>query len=252
MVGTAQVSKSAVATYDLVKVFGGGDYAVRALDGISVEFAAGGFTAVMGPSGSGKSTLMYVMAGLDKPTSGRVVLDGTDISQLKERELTLLRREAIGFIFQAYNLVPTLTAAENVTLPVDLAGRKVDKEWFDRVIDAVGLRDRLRHKPAELSGGQQQRVAAARSLVGRPRVVFADEPTGALDSKSSDELLEFMRSMVDDFGQTIVMVTHDPFAASFADRIVFLDDGQSIDEMRRPTVDAVLDKMKSLGEVIKP
>jgi putative ABC transport system ATP-binding protein len=237
----------AARAIDAVKVYGEGDAQVRALDGISADFPARQFTAVMGPSGSGKSTLLHCLAGLDTLTSGRVYIGDTDLTTLSEKKLTLLRREKVGFVFQSYNLVPTLNASENITLPLDIAGRKPDPDWFDRVVDTVRLRDRLRHRPTELSGGQQQRVAAARALVSRPEIVFADEPTGNLDSKSGSELLGFLRSAVDDFDQTIVMVTHDPTAAGYADRVVFLADGRVVDEMRQPTAEKVLDRMKSLG-----
>ena len=230
---------------DLVKIYGKGEAEVHALDGVTVDFERGRFTAIMGPSGSGKSTLMHCMAALDKPSSGTVVVDGTDVSKLGDRAITKLRRDRIGFVFQAFNLVPTLTAHENITLPVDIAGRKVDKAWFDQVISILGLTDRLTHKPNELSGGQQQRVACARALVSRPSIVFADEPTGNLDSRSAAEVLGFLRRSVDDFGQSIVMVTHDPSAASYSDRIVFLADGRVVDEMHSPTTDAVLDRMKA-------
>ena len=230
----------------LTKIYGEGDAAVRALDEVSVAFEAGRFTAIMGPSGSGKSTLLHCMAGLDTPTEGRVLIGDVDLTTLSERELTLLRREKVGFVFQTFNLVPTLTAAENITLPIDIAGGKTDRAWFDQVIDAVGLRDRLHHRPSQLSGGQQQRVAGARALLSRPEIVYADEPTGNLDSRSGAELLAFLRSAVDDHHQTIVMVTHDANAASHADRIVFLADGRAVDEMRQPTADRVLDRLKSL------
>jgi putative ABC transport system ATP-binding protein len=229
---------------DLVKVYGEGGAAVRALDGVSVDFAAGQFSAIMGPSGSGKSTLMHCMAGLDSITSGRVFVGDVELSALDDKELTRLRRDRIGFIFQAYNLVPTLTAGENITLPLDIAGRKVDQEWFDTVIDTVGLRDRLGHRPSELSGGQQQRVACARALVSRPAIVFADEPTGNLDSRASAEILGFLRQSVDAYHQTIVMVTHDPVAAGYADRVLFLADGRIVDEMTEPTSARVLERMK--------
>ncbi len=233
---------------DLVKVYGEGDAAVRALDGVSVTFAQGQFSAIMGPSGSGKSTLMHCMAGLDTITSGRVFVGDTELSALSDKDLTRLRRDNVGFIFQAYNLVPTLTAAENITLPLDIAGRKPDQAWVDRLIDTVGLRDRLSHLPSQLSGGQQQRVAAARALASRPTIVFADEPTGNLDSRSSAEVLDFLRRSVADFGQTVVMVTHDPVAASFAERVVFLADGRIVDELAAPTAERVLDRMKGLGD----
>jgi putative ABC transport system ATP-binding protein len=230
----------------LTKTYGEGDATVRALDDVSVEFERARFSAIMGPSGSGKSTLLHCMAGLDKPTSGRILIGDVDLTTLSEKDLTLLRRKSVGFVFQAYNLVPTLTASENITLPLDIAGKEPDKAWFDEVVDTVGIRDRLSHRPAELSGGQQQRVAGARALVSRPEIVFADEPTGNLDSKASQEILTFLRSAVKDHGQTIVMVTHDASAASFADRIVFLGDGRVVDEMLEPTTDRVLDRLKSL------
>jgi putative ABC transport system ATP-binding protein len=231
-----------------VKVYGSGDTAVRALDGVDLEFARGGFTAIMGPSGSGKSTLLHCLAGLDTLTSGTIHIGDTALGTLRERQLTRLRRDRIGFIFQAFNLLPTLTAAENITLPLALAGRRPDQGWYDKVVDVVGLRDRLNHRPSELSGGQQQRVAAARALVSQPEIIFADEPTGNLDSKAGGELLAFMRRAVDAFNQTIVMVTHDPVAASYADRIVFLADGRVVDEMLDPTAERAIDHMKLLGE----
>ena len=237
----------AARAVDLVKVYGHGDTAVKALDGVSVEFAKGQFSAIMGPSGSGKSTLMHCMAGLDKLTSGQVYVGGTALGGLGDKELTTLRRDKVGFVFQAYNLVPTLSALENITLPLDIAGKKPDQEWLDKVIDTVGLRNRLDHRPSELSGGQQQRVAAARALASRPAIVFADEPTGNLDSKASSEVLEFLRLSVADFGQTIVMVTHDPVAAGYAQRVVFLVDGKIVDELADPTADSVLDRMKGLS-----
>ena len=237
---------AAARSESLTKIYGEGDAAVRALDAVTVAFQAGHFTAIMGPSGSGKSTLLHCLAGLDTPSSGRVLIGDVDLTTLSEKELTLLRREKVGFVFQAYNLIPTLTAAENITLPLDIAGDKPDRSWFDQVVDAVGLRDRLHHRPSELSGGQQQRVAGARALVSRPEIVYADEPTGNLDSRSGAELLTFLRSAVKDHGQTIVMVTHDANAASHADRIVFLADGRVVDEMLEPTADRVLDRLKSL------
>jgi putative ABC transport system ATP-binding protein len=230
------------------RVYGEGEAQVRALDDVSVEFPEGRFTAVMGPSGSGKSTLMHCLAGLDRVTSGAVWIGETKLGDLSERQLTLLRREHVGFIFQAYNLLPTLTAAENIGLPLAIAGKKPERAWYDQVIDAVGLRPRLGHRPAEMSGGEQQRVAGARALVARPTVIFADEPTGNLDSKTGAEILGFMRRSVDEFGQTIVMVTHDPIAASFADRVVFLADGHVVDEMVEPTAEKVLDLMKRIGD----
>ena len=237
----------AARAVDAVKVYGEGDAAVRALGGASVAFEAGRFTAIMGASGSGKSTLLHCLAGLDRLTSGHVHLGDVDLGSLDDRRLTHLRRDRVGFVFQAFNLLPTLTAEENITLPMDIAGRRPDRAWVDRVIDAVGLRDRLRHRPSELSGGQQQRVAAARALASRPEVVFADEPTGNLDSRASADLLDFLGRAVVDFGQTIVMVTHDPIAAGHADRVVFLADGRVVDEMDAPTADRVLDRIKALG-----
>jgi putative ABC transport system ATP-binding protein len=237
---------AAARAVELSKIYGEGDATVRALDDVSVDFERARYTAIMGPSGSGKSTLLHCMAGLDTPTSGQVFIGDVDLTMLSEKALTLLRRRKVGFVFQAYNLVPTLTAAENITLPLDIAGEEPEKAWFDRVVDTVGIRDRLSHRPAELSGGQQQRVASARALVSRPEIVFADEPTGNLDSKSGQEILTFLRSAVKDHGQTIVMVTHDASAASFADRIVFLGDGKVVDEMLDPTTERVLDRLKSL------
>jgi putative ABC transport system ATP-binding protein len=233
--------------FGLSKVYGNGEALVTALDDVTVEFARGQLTAIMGPSGSGKSTLMHCMAALDTPTSGRVVIDGVDISHLKDRELTRLRRDRLGFVFQAYNLIPTLTARENITLPLDIAGTKVDHAWFDTVIDTLGIRDRLSHRPEQLSGGQQQRVACARALVSRPAIVFADEPTGNLDSRASAEILAFLRTSVDDFGQSIVMVTHDPSAASYADRVVFLADGRIVDDIVEPTMQSVVDRIQGLA-----
>ena len=241
---TAGVAARAV---DAVKTYGSGDTVVQALDGVNLDILAGRFTAVMGPSGSGKSTLMHCMAGLDDLTSGHVLIGEVDLTELKDKELTVLRRDHVGFVFQAYNLVPTLTAEENILLPQSLGGRSPDPEWFDRVVATVGLGDRLHHRPSELSGGQQQRVAVARALVGRPQLAFADEPTGNLDSNSGAEILAFMRSAVDELGQTIVMVTHDPVAASYSDRVVFLEDGKITDDMADPTADKVIDKLKHLG-----
>ena len=238
---------AAARAWQATKVYGQGDTEVRALDGIDVEFQNGRFTAIMGPSGSGKSTLMHCMAGLDSLSSGQVFIGDVDLSQLNERSLTTLRRDRIGFVFQAYNLVPTLTASENITLPMDLAGRKPDQAWVDQIIATVRLGDRLTHRPSELSGGQQQRVAVARALASQPQIIFADEPTGNLDSRSGAEILQFMKSAVRDLHQTIVMVTHDPVAAGYADRIVFLADGRIVDEMQEPTAERVLDKMKQLG-----
>jgi putative ABC transport system ATP-binding protein len=230
------------------KIYGSGDTTVKALDNITVQFGTGAFTAIMGPSGSGKSTLMHCLAGLDSLTMGQVFIGDVDLSRLSERQLTMLRRDRIGFVFQSFNLVPTLTAIENITLPMDLAGRKPDQAWLDTVIDTVSLRDRLDHRPSELSGGQQQRVAVARALASQPQIIFADEPTGNLDSRSGSEVLSFMRRAVDEFHQTIVMVTHDPNAAGYADRVVFLEDGTIVDEMLEPTSAKVLDKMKQLGD----
>ena len=244
----AHAMSPAARGVDLVKTYGHGDAAVRALAAVSVAFGAGQFSAIMGPSGSGKSTLMHCMAGLDTITSGQVFIGDIELSSLSDKELTRLRRDKVGFIFQAYNLVPTLNALENITLPLDIAGRDPDQDWLDRLIDTVGLRPRLSHRPSELSGGQQQRVAAARALASRPDIVFADEPTGNLDSKASAEVLEFLRTSVADFAQTVVMVTHDPVAASYADRVVFLADGRIVDEMASPTADGVLDRMKGLGD----
>jgi len=244
----APPSDAAARAWQASKIYGTGDTIVRALDNISVEFGRGRFTAIMGPSGSGKSTLMHCLAGLDSLTSGQALIGDVDLSSLSERQLTQLRRDRIGFVFQAYNLVPTLTASENITLPMDLAGRKPDAAWMDTVISAVGLADRLNHRPSELSGGQQQRVAVARALASQPEIIFGDEPTGNLDSRSGAEILTFMRHAVDDLGQTIVMVTHDPNAAGYADRVVFLADGHIVDEMLEPTGAKVLDKMKSLGD----
>ncbi len=237
----------AARAVDLRKVYGEGGAAVAALDGVSVDFAAGEFTAVMGPSGSGKSTLMHCLAALDTATSGQVFLGDTDITRLDDKRLTTLRRDKIGFVFQAYNLVPTLTAQENIELPLAIAGRKPDRAWFDTVVDTVDLRSRLSHRPNELSGGQQQRVACARALVSSPDIVFADEPTGNLDSAASAEVLSFLRRSVDEHHQTIVMVTHDPIAAAYTDRVVFLDDGRVVDEIREPTADRVLEQMKMLS-----
>jgi putative ABC transport system ATP-binding protein len=234
----------AARAVDLTKVYGSGDTRVVALDQISCSFQRAQFTAIMGPSGSGKSTLMHCLAGLDDATGGSVFIGDTDITTLDDKRLTRLRRDAVGFIFQAYNLLPTLTALENITLPLDIAGRKPDKEWLDTVVDTIGLRDRLSHRPTELSGGQQQRVACARALVSRPDIIFADEPTGNLDSASGTEVLSFLRRSVTDMHQTIVMVTHDPSAAAYSDRVLFLADGRIVDEMADPTAEAVLDRMK--------
>ncbi|QIP86141.1 ABC transporter ATP-binding protein [Streptomyces sp. Tu 2975] len=230
---------------DLSKVYGQGETQVVALNHVSVDFRQAEFTAIMGPSGSGKSTLMHCVAGLDSFSSGSVRIGETELGSLKDKQLTQLRRDKIGFIFQAFNLLPTLTAMENITLPMDIAGRKPDREWLERVIDMVGLRDRLGHRPTQLSGGQQQRVAVARALASRPEIIFGDEPTGNLDSRSGAEVLGFLRNSVRELGQTVVMVTHDPVAASYADRVIFLADGAIVDEMLSPTADSVLDRMKA-------
>ncbi len=231
----------------LTKVYGAGPATVRALAGVSVAFERGRFTAVMGPSGSGKSTLLHCMAGLDRPTSGQAFIGDAEIGHLGDRALTRLRRDRLGFVFQSFNLIPTLTAAENITLPADLAGRKVDRGWFDQLVGQLGLASRLAHRPAEMSGGQQQRVACARALINRPELVFADEPTGNLDSAASAEMLGFLRQSVSELGQSIVMVTHDPAAASFADRVVFLADGDMVDELYEPTSGSVLERMRELA-----
>jgi putative ABC transport system ATP-binding protein len=240
---TAVAARAVRAT----KVYGKGDTEVRALDGVDVEFQRSAFTAIMGPSGSGKSTLLHCIAGLDKLTSGQVFLGDLELSALNEKHLTEVRRDRIGFVFQAYNLIPTLNAIENITLPSALAGRHPDKAWLDQVIATVGLHDRVSHRPSELSGGQQQRVAVARALAGRPEIIFADEPTGNLDSRASAEILEFMRRAVQELGNTIVMVTHDPIAASYASRVVFLADGRVTDELSDPHPDSILDRMRRLG-----
>ena len=236
---------SAARATALSKVYGSGDTRVTALDSVDVEIETGRYTAIMGPSGSGKGTLMHCLAGLDSISGGKVWIGDVELSALSDKNLTKLRRDAVGFVFQAFNLVPTLTALENITLPLDIAGRKPDQAWLDTVIDTVGLRDRLKHRPSELSGGQQQRVACARALASRPTIVFADEPTGNLDSRSGAEVLGFLRRSVDEFGQTIVMVTHDPGAASYADRVLFLADGRIVDEMTEPTGARVLERMKA-------
>ena len=241
----SQAAATAEAAY---KIYGSGDGEVRALDGVSITFDKGKFTAIMGPSGSGKSTLMHCIAGLDSLTSGSVTIGGVDLSGLNDKELTTLRRDQVGFVFQAFNLIPTLSAEENIVLPLSLGGQTGDRTWIDRVIDTIGLRDRLDHRPSELSGGQQQRVAVARALASQPSVIFADEPTGNLDSKTGQEVLSFMRRAVTELGQTIVMVTHDAVAASYADRIVFLKDGKIAGEMTEPNPEKVLDYLKHLGE----
>jgi putative ABC transport system ATP-binding protein len=245
---TTPATDLAARAIDVVKIYGSGQTEVRALDGVSLELARGQYTAIMGPSGSGKSTLMHCMAGLDTVTSGQIFIGDTDLSTLKEKQLTILRRDKVGFIFQMYNLVPTLTALENITLPLDLAGQRPDRGWVDEVIGTVGLGDRVKHRPSELSGGQQQRVAVARALASRPEIVFADEPTGNLDSKTGIEILEFMRKAVVELGQTIVMVTHDPNAAAYSERVVFLGDGRIVDEMVDPEAERVLDRMKQFGD----
>jgi putative ABC transport system ATP-binding protein len=248
----ASPAQAAVRAVSVTKEYGSGETKVTALRAVTVDFPAGVFSAIMGPSGSGKSTLMHCLAGLDSVTSGQVWLAGgggsqpVELSALSDKKLTRLRRDRIGFIFQQFNLLPTLTAAENIRLPMDIAGRKIDRAWFAQVVDTLGLGDRLKHKPTELSGGQIQRVACARALVSKPAVIFADEPTGNLDSRSSIEVLGFLARSVRELGQTVIMVTHDPMAASFSDQVIFLNDGQIVDGMRAPTADSVLDRMKSL------
>jgi putative ABC transport system ATP-binding protein len=244
---TAPAPAPIVSTSDLHRTYGGGEAAVHALRGVSIEFPAGQFTAIMGPSGSGKSTLMHLLAGLDRPSSGSVVVDGQELATLDDRRLTALRRDKLGFVFQAFNLIPVLSARENITLPLMLAGTKPDQGWFDTLIDAVGLGDRLTHRPAELSGGQQQRVAIARALISRPAVVFADEPTGNLDSKSASEVLELLRRAVDEFGQTVIMVTHDAGAAAAADRVVVLRDGGVVHDGVAEKAEDLLDLMKQVA-----
>ncbi|MFM9377135.1 ABC transporter ATP-binding protein [Gordonia sp. VNK21] len=247
MTATAPTSRGIAARADdLVKTYGSGDTTVHALRGVSIGFEAGQVTAIMGPSGSGKSTLMHCLAGLDTATSGTVHIGDVALDGLGDNEMTRLRRDRIGFVFQAFNLVPTLTAAENITLPLDIAGRDVDRQWYDSVVQRLGLQDRLEHRPSELSGGQQQRVACARALVGRPDIIFGDEPTGNLDSRSSGEVLSILRAAVDEFGQTVVIVTHDPHAASYADRVVFLADGRFSAELAHPTADDVFEVMRTL------
>jgi putative ABC transport system ATP-binding protein len=244
---TTTTARTAARAVDATKVYGTGDTAVRALDHVTVDFADGELTAIMGPSGSGKSTLMHCLAGLDTLTSGQVFIGNVELGSLSEKALTVLRRDHVGFVFQAYNLVPTLTAAENIDLPVRLAGRRPDRGWVGQIVETVGLADRLEHLPGELSGGQQQRVAVARALASRPEIVFADEPTGNLDSRTGAGILEFLRRASREVGQTVVMVTHDPVAAAYADRVVFLADGRTVGELRDPTAEAVLDRMKRLG-----
>jgi putative ABC transport system ATP-binding protein len=245
---TAAAGAPTLSARDLVKVYGRGQAEVRALDGASIDIAAGTFTAIMGSSGSGKSTLLHVLAGLDDPDSGQVLLGATDLTTLSERKRTLLRRDRFGFVFQAFNLIPALTAAENIALPLTLAGRRPDHDHLTRLVETLGLADRLRHRPAELSGGQQQRVAVARALVTRPDVVFADEPTGNLDSRAATDLLGQMRATVDDLGQTVVMVTHDAHGASYADRVLFLADGRIVEELQGPSTDTILETVRKLGE----
>jgi putative ABC transport system ATP-binding protein len=240
-------STVAASARNAVKVYGSGDTEVRALDGVTVDFATGRFTAIMGPSGSGKSTLMHCTAGLDELTSGEVSIGGTELTDLNDKALTEVRRDHVGFVFQAFNLIPTLSAIENITLPMDLAGRKPGKAWVDTVVSTVGLGNRLNHRPSELSGGQQQRVAVARALASQPKIIFADEPTGNLDSKAGAEILGFIQAAVRDMGQTVVMVTHDPVAAAYSDRVLFLADGKIVGEMGEPSAASVIDRMKDLG-----
>jgi putative ABC transport system ATP-binding protein len=246
--GPATASGIAARADHAVKVYGRGMTAVTALNDVTVDFERGRFTTIMGPSGSGKSTLMHCVAGLDTLSSGRVLIGDVELGKLSDKDLTILRRTKVGFVFQAYNLVPTLNAHENITLPLDLAGQKPDQTWLDTVVAAVGLKDRLEHRPSELSGGQQQRVAVARALASRPEIIFADEPTGNVDSKAGAEILSFMRKAVDELQQTIVMVTHDPVTAGYADRALFLNDGRIVDELHDPTADGVLDRLKAFGE----
>ncbi|WP_405582432.1 ABC transporter ATP-binding protein [Streptomyces sp. NBC_01190] len=241
--GNGERSAVAAAARSVTKAYGAGETRVLALDEVDVDIARGRFTAIMGPSGSGKSTLMHCLAGLDTVTEGRIWIGGTEITGLKDKHLTRLRRDKIGFIFQSFNLLPTLNAVENITLPMDIAGRKVDRAWLDQVVETVGLGDRLKHRPTQLSGGQQQRVAVARALAARPEIIFGDEPTGNLDSRAGAEVLGFLRRSVDELGQTIVMVTHDPVAASYADRVLYLADGRIVEEMTSPTAESVLERM---------
>jgi putative ABC transport system ATP-binding protein len=236
-----------VKASEISRRYGEGEAAVDALADVSLDFPAARFTAIMGPSGSGKSTLMHILAGLDRPTSGTVTLDGAELTSLDDRRLTQLRRDRVGFIFQTFNLLPVLSAQENILLPLSIAGRNPDQEWFDQLIDTIGIRDRLRHRPAEMSGGQQQRVAVARALISRPAVVFADEPTGNLDSKASEEVLKLLRQAVDEFGQTVVMVTHDAHAASFADRLIVLADGRVVHDGEGASAEQAHELMKSTG-----
>lgn len=242
-----EVHSAAARASSAIKIYGKGDTLVTALDSVDISFETGKFSAIMGPSGSGKSTLMHCMAGLDNLSSGKVFIGDTDLTELSEKELTLLRRSNIGFIFQSFNLVPTLNALENITLPIDLSGNKVDTDWIDQITEVVNLSDRLKHKPNELSGGQQQRVAVSRALASKPNIIFADEPTGNLDSKTGNEILDFMRLATTDLNQTIVMVTHDPVAASYSDRVIFLEDGRVVGEIIEPTADSVIDQMRTFG-----
>ena len=242
-----EVHSAAARASSATKIYGKGDTLVTALDSVDISFETGKFSAIMGPSGSGKSTLMHCMAGLDNLSSGKVFIGDTDLTELSEKELTLLRRSNIGFIFQSFNLVPTLNALENITLPIDLSGNKVDTDWIDQITEVVNLSDRLKHKPNELSGGQQQRVAVSRALASKPNIIFADEPTGNLDSKTGNEILDFMRLATTDLNQTIVMVTHDPVAASYSDRVIFLEDGRVSGEIIEPTADSVIDQMRTFG-----
>ena len=247
MSDVSEVHSAAARASNATKIYGKGDTLVTALDCVDISFEAGKFSAIMGPSGSGKSTLMHCMAGLDNLSSGKVFIGDTDLTELSEKELTLLRRSNIGFIFQSFNLVPTLNALENITLPIDLSGNKVDTDWVGQITEVVNLSDRLKHKPNELSGGQQQRVAVSRALASKPNIIFADEPTGNLDSKTGNEILDFMRLATTDLNQTIVMVTHDPVAASYSDRVIFLEDGRVVGEMIEPTADSVIDQMRTFG-----
>jgi putative ABC transport system ATP-binding protein len=245
---TTSIQTAAASAVDVWKTYGDGETRVTALHGVNLDIHRHAYTAIMGPSGSGKSTLMHCLAGLDTVSRGTIRLGDVEVTGLGDKGLTMLRRDRVGFIFQQFNLLPTLTAEENILLPLSIAGRRPDKAWYDTVIDTVGLRDRLKHRPSQLSGGQQQRVACARALVGRPDIIFADEPTGNLDSRAGAEVLKFLRASVTEHGQTIVMVTHDPVAAAYADRVVFLADGHLVDELRDPTADAVLDRLKDLDK----
>lgn len=242
-----EIHSAAARASSATKIYGKADTLVTALNSVNISFDTGKFSAIMGPSGSGKSTLMHCMAGLDNLSSGKVFIGDTDLTELSEKELTLLRRSNIGFIFQSFNLVPTLNALENITLPIDLSGNKVDTDWIDQITEVVNLSDRLKHKPNELSGGQQQRVAVSRALASKPNIIFADEPTGNLDTKTGNEILDFMRLATTDLNQTIVMVTHDPVAASYSDRVIFLEDGRVVGEIIEPTADSVIDQMRTFG-----